>query len=202
VRRGALLAAVLLVASCGGDGDEDEEAATTTVAPTTTAPETTTTAAPDPFVVPDDPADIDEAYVEAVLRELERINGDALRLAVSEGLSPRITELIESIYEPSLAGDQLELLARSAGEGFPGTSRPPGDVIASVNTILVARLDCVSADANYDFTAVADGAASDVALRVELRPSSPDASSNGTPWVYFMRDALEGSQELPVPCAE
>ena len=89
---------VLLVALLGVCGDDDDDAAGTTVpeATTTTVAPTTTTAAPDPFTVPADPADIDEAYVEAVLAELERINGDALRLMISDGASPAVREMIES----------------------------------------------------------------------------------------------------------
>ena len=81
---------------------------------------TTTTAGPDPFTIPSDPADIDEAYVEAVLTELEHINGDALRLAVTEGLSPRITDLITSIHSPESAALELQAAVPARGRELLG----------------------------------------------------------------------------------
>lgn len=192
---------IALLAACNGGSDGGEGAAsTTTEAPTTTAAETTTTtSAPDPFTVPDDPTDIDEAYVEAVLTELERINGDALRLAISEGLSPAVSDLLLSIYEPELGADQIDLLARSASEGFLSIRRPPGDVAVKVAVVHSGTVGCISVDASYDFSPVSENGETDLPLRVELRPQLAGHASNATPWVYFLRDALEG--ELPSPCA-
>ena len=71
------LVLALLAAACGDDDGASPDSTTTT----TSAPEETTTSV-DPFTVPDE---ITVEYVEAVLTELEKINGDALRLGVAEG---------------------------------------------------------------------------------------------------------------------
>ena len=78
IRRGLLvLSVVALVGACGDD--ESPEPTTTTAESTTTSEATTTTAPPpDPSVIPADPADIDEAYVEAVLAELFQVDGEVL----------------------------------------------------------------------------------------------------------------------------
>lgn len=184
----------LLVTGCtGGDGGDEDAATTTTDAPTTTIvePTTTTTTPPDPFTVPADPADIDEAYVEAVLTELERINGDALRLAVSEGLSPAITELIRSIHSPDSAALELQGYAIQATEGFPDVRPNPGDTVATVTSLLSASPSCISAEVRLDLSAVASGT-EPIDLRVELRPQAAGAPRNSTPWVYWARDVASG----------
>lgn len=189
-----------LVAACSSseadNGGSSAEATTTTVAETTT-----TTAAPDPFTVPEDPADIDEAYVEAVLAELERINGDALRLAVSEGLSPRITELIQSIYTPERAAEELDVLVQEYNAGLPGVRRPPGDVAATVSQLLTARRDCIALDGQLDYSAVSETATEPLPIRVELRPKADEESTNPTPWEIAVRTVHGGPAPLPEPCA-
>lgn len=102
----AVVAVGLTLAGCGDDEPEDPFAATTTapillgddaVSTTTTAtttPPTFPPLGPDPFAVPADDSVITEVYVEAVLNELSRLDGDALRLSVAEGLVP--TEAIAS----------------------------------------------------------------------------------------------------------
>lgn len=199
MRRSGLLV-IGLLAACGGGSDASEVAGTTTEATTTTVVETTTTAAPDPFTVPADPADIDEAYVEAVLTELERINGDALRLAVSEGLSPAVSDLILSVFNADLAVLQVQILVEDYSNGFAGIRRPPGDVAASVSAISVARRDCISANVILDFSAVATNGVEASPTRIELRPKAADQLANPTPWVYVVRDPISSSTGLPEPC--
>jgi hypothetical protein len=202
MRRSALVVVALLVGCTGGDEGDDAAVTTTTEAPTTTAAAetTTTTVAPDPFTVPADPADIDEAYVEAVLTELERINGDALRLAVSEGLSPAITELIRSIHSPESASLELQGYAIQAAESFPNVRPDPGDAIARVTALLSASASCISADVQLDLAAVSVDADS-IDLRVELRPQATNAPGNSTPWVYWARDVLSDQTTSGEPCA-
>jgi hypothetical protein len=200
VRR--LLPLLLLPAllSCNGDGEGG--AATTTAPPeTTTSVATTTTVAPDPFSVPEDPADIDAAYIEAVLAELERINGDALRLAVSEGLSPTISELLQSIYTPELFATEIQIISDLAGAGFEGVSPNPGDVRVSVDSVLSARSDCISADAIEDFSEIGPGGLAAARTRVELRRPPEPSNPNRTPWVYALRQPLDGPSPMPEPCA-
>ena len=67
---GALITVGLLAAACS---DDDEGGSTTTERDTTTTESTTTT---QDWTVPEE---IDEDYVERVLNELYRIEGEALR---------------------------------------------------------------------------------------------------------------------------
>jgi hypothetical protein len=200
MRRIALVVIALLVVGCTGGGDGDDDAApTTTEAPTTTVIEmTTTTAAPDPFTVPADPADIDEAYVAAVLTELERINGDALRLAVSEGLSPTITEMITSANDADQASHELDTLVNASLDDFSGMNRPPGDVVLAVVELLVANTSCIAVDVTEDYTPIGPAGVSGVPTRIELR-RSPE--SNRTEWIYSLRHPLDGQTSPPQVCA-
>jgi hypothetical protein len=197
VRRGAVVMLALLAACSSGSDDAD--GATTTERPTTTEAETTTTtSAPDPFTVPDDPADIDEAYVEAVLAELEHINGDALRLAVSEGLSPEVRELIESANAFDQAAREIETMVQLSITGFEGVAAPPGDVVLDVQSILVASATCIAADVVEDYRPVGPEGVSGVRTRIELVSSE---GSNPTPWRFSLRHALEAEEAPPSPCA-
>jgi hypothetical protein len=72
----ALLLGLGALAACGDDG-ESGAGTTTTTRPTTTST-TTTTEPEDPWAVPDQ---IDEAYVQRVLTELYRLDGEARRIA-------------------------------------------------------------------------------------------------------------------------
>jgi len=204
VRRSGLLVVALVALSvgCTGDDDDGDTSSTTTEAPTTTTAveTTTTTAAPDPFTVPSDPADIDEAYVEAVLTELERINGDALRLAVSEGLSPQITELIRSIYEPTRAATEFDLLVDASIGGFPGVRVDPGDAVPSVDEILSASASCIGVDTHFDFTAVSGASNDPLPLRIELRQQAAGVPTNPTSWVYTVKSVNDGVEEVASPC--
>ncbi len=193
-----LIVPVLLLGCTGGD-----EAGSSTTSPPetmTTVEATTTTAAPDPFSIPEDPEDIDAAYVEAVLAELERINGDALRLAISEGLSPQARELLESTYTRELGGVLISVLVDESQQGFPGVRENPGDVRTTVTAVLVAQLDCVSADVVQDYSEVGPEPLS-LMTRVELRPAVPGSPSNPTPWVYSLRQPAGGEIPFPEPCA-
>lgn len=192
----ALLVVVGVLVACGDDGEPPAPA--TTTGPTTTEPPTTITTV-DPFTVPDDPADITEAYVEAVLRELERINGDALRLAIAEGMSPAVADLLLAIGSPDFAERRADLLLEESEAGWPGIRQSPGDVITFVTDILAATVDCVGVAAKQDFSRVGEGN-NVVSVRIELERREP-TTVNRTGWVFVLRQPVTESSELDEPCS-
>ena len=126
----ATLAMTLLLAStaCGGDGDGDGATPTTTEGPrSTTSSSTTTTTEPvDPSVVPDDPSEIDEEYIEAVANELYRVLRDANAIQVARGDLQGMVDRYNAVYAPEAADLLLnDALARSEAD-LAKFKQPPG----------------------------------------------------------------------------
>jgi hypothetical protein len=179
------LVLVLLVAACGDDDDASPDPPPST----TTAPEDTTTSV-DPFTVPDE---ITVEYVEAVLTELEKINGDALRLAIAEGFSADVTDLLETAFEGQPLADRANVLANVNPADFE--AGPPGDISVSVLSLVTATVDCVAADVLEDYTTVAPSGSPSVSVRVTL----VRGDANNTGWLVRNR-AVEGDEAGVVPC--
>lgn len=135
-----MVAVGLTLAACGDDEPEDPFAATTTapillgedaVSTTTTATTTPPTAPPlgaDPFAVPATTDAITETYVEAVLNELSRLDGDALRVTFAEGLvTMEALTILENVYTPDEYQIQVNILVEDANAGLRlqvGPGRP------------------------------------------------------------------------------
>jgi hypothetical protein len=180
------LVLALLAAACGDDDGASPDPTTTT---TTTAPEATTTSV-DPFTVPDE---ITVEYVEAVLTELEKINGDALRLAVAEGFSAEVTDLLETVFDGQPLADRANVLLNVTPVDFE--DGPPGDISVSVVSLAAATEDCVAADVVEDYTTVAASGSPTVSVRVTL----VRGEANNTGWLVQNR-AVEGDADGVSPC--
>ncbi|CAA9230549.1 MAG: hypothetical protein AVDCRST_MAG20-1109 [uncultured Acidimicrobiales bacterium] len=187
-----LLAGLLLVAACGGGGgDSDGEAATTTRAPdrttSSTAPSTppSTTVPPvDPSVIPDDPAAIDEAYVEAVLEEHNRVIGDALRLQLEGADLAEIIDRYNAIYVAEVADRLLTNIVALDDPATRTLRDPPGDQRSEVTDVQVATPGCISAVVLQDYREVLLAPEAPSKNLVVLRSIVPTAREalNPTAW--------------------
>lgn len=201
-----LLTGLLLLAACGGGGNDDGDAAprtsaaprraTTSTSPptspstssTTSSAPTTTTSAPavDPSVIPEDPAAIDEAYVEAVLEEHNRVIGDALRLQLEGADLQEIVDRYNAIYVPEVAD---LLLTDALGEdqtSMDGYKRPPGDATTSVESVDEATTTCIFTRVQQDNSALLVDPREQFSSQVVLRarpPSSEKSNLNETAWL-------------------
>ena len=193
IRDVALAAAVVTAAACGGgDGDGGEEATPTTsttqaedTTSSITASTTSTTAAPevDPTVIPDDPADIDEAYVEAVLAEHNRVIGDALRLQL-EGADPKeIVDRYNAVYVPEVADALLSSVLQPSDEILATLKRPPGDQIVDVVSLREATSDCVEAEVLVDLSPVLADPPAPSPDTVVIRRAESESVFNPTAWL-------------------
>jgi hypothetical protein len=146
-----------LAAGCGDDGGGAAAERTTTTA----EPAVTTTTEPeDPWAVPEE---IDEAYVQRVLQELYRLDGDARRIAVREGIvTEEVIEIVQSMSVDSRVAERIGALQDWSLEGFEGALDPPGDVSLSVLGLERLGVDCVVAEVAQDFTAVSSKGAKNV----------------------------------------
>jgi hypothetical protein len=171
---GVLAVLGVLAAGCGDDGGGAAgERTTTTVEPAVT----TTTVPEDPWAVPEE---IDEAYVQRVLQELYRLDGDALRIAVREGIvTEEVIEIVRSVYVPGELPYRLNELLEGAADGFEGVLRPPGDIAVTADEVVRIRTECLVVRAVHDFGAVSSRGASRLVSFVELFRGP----GNGTGWV-------------------
>lgn len=198
MRLGAgLVPVVLLAAACGSGGDG-------ATPPTTVRREATTTVAPiDPTAVPDE---VTPAYVEAVLAELQRVNGEALRLAVDQGVvGEDVSIRLRAINTAEHLGTVVGFLVGDAAQGFPTTVRPPGRIQMTVTEVLAEADGCVAVRASGDFSGVTVDGATDVPLVLELvaKPGDVDPDRlNPTPWVLSRQLAADAPEnEDVVLCA-
>lgn len=209
-----MVAVGLTLAGCGDDEPEDPFAATTTapillgedaVSTTTTATTTPPTAPPlgaDPFAVPATADAITETYVEAVLNELSRLDGDALRMAFTEGLvTQEALAILEEVFAAEYFQLQVDSLVADANAGFPGIAANPGDRLYNVEELLVARTDCVAAVVNTDFSEVVVSAPPPRQLHVELlRGESRLDDLNPTVWQIGRSVVVTPEMSDHVPC--
>jgi hypothetical protein len=103
----ALLAAVLLLTACSGDDDtgstigdgqsETPDGTQDSQGATANESEDEDEQEPDPTVIPEDPDDIDEAYAQAVIDEIDGYYREALKLTLQSAPLPDATPPVELV---------------------------------------------------------------------------------------------------------
>lgn len=160
--------------------------------------------------VPDEPPppdEITEAYVEAVLNELERLHGDAIRAALEAGdVTDDVTERLRAIYTES----QLDLRVRTFRQVATERAhvfKPPGEVTQrrrQVVQLLEVTQDCIWAETVLDWSGLVIDPVIEheefVLLRAE--PGDRDSAGSATSWLVASlpaadADVLRGER----PCA-
>ncbi len=113
----ALLSALLLAGGCSNDGEQPPPAATVPSEVTTSS---TAPAAPDPAVIPDDLAEIDEEYVQAVVDELFAVEAKAAEIfiATRDPLDERALEYLRAIYTEDEFQSQQNVWFQSLAVGY------------------------------------------------------------------------------------
>lgn len=196
--RWSLFLVALALAACGGDGDEAAPATTTTSSPpSTTAPTTSTTAEEeevDPFTVPDDPAEITEAYVEAVINEHNRVIGDALRIQLEGGDPKEIIDRYNAIYVPEVADRRLTDLFNLDEEILSSLRRPGGNQIMRVLSIETATSACIRTVVEQDLSEVLIDPPSPTENVLILRAAVKPNELNKTRWMSEGLVTLETSE--------
>lgn len=182
----ALTVGAVLLTGCGDDGEAAAPASPSPVATVTPspAPSPSPSPSPSPIDVATVPAEIDVAYVQAVLDELNRIETEAFRDVAATGeFSERFHALMKSIHTPADADRQIGGFKEFVG--VDGLADPPGLMVSEVQQLLTATPECIEAEIVHDVTPLL---APDVELDVEqpyevkLVRSEPN-DLNPTAWV-------------------
>ena len=194
----ALLVTLLVAASgCSRAGSEQGPTAPLATAEPSEAasPEPTETASPDPYAIPEDPDDIDAAYVERVLAELVKPISAATQEVVRTGrMNVKARRLLASTHTgQALDGtvDAYRDALRNARAQNVFSSRPK-PVEVTVRRVIGRSRDCVFVAAMQDTSGLAGQEIEPFLTYYELEPKRDGDdldNRNPTPWMIAV-DAL------------
>lgn len=196
---------VVAFAACrGGDTDPPTATLRETASP---QPESSTLDSSDPATdLATIPEAIDALYVESVLQSLYHVESEALRLAVAaELVTPESMSHLQSVYQPDLSAQQIEVVEAGAAAGFPNTIKPPGDLQVTVDEVVTATESCIWAIGLRDYSSIVEEPASregerDYFLLTPLDPSQDPRDLNPTPWAIAGVASASISSEPVNPC--
>lgn len=143
----------IVLAACSGRAAEQPtgtstsiEPPSTTTAPTTVAPTTSTSLG---F---ERPAIIDVPYVQRVVDEIYRLEGEAARhLYANKVPDAEFNDRLEAILgEPALK-DAKSVFGRASADGLRIFADPPGDPVVKIRSIVEFTQTCILARADLDF---------------------------------------------------
>ncbi len=195
----ALLSALLLAGGCSDGGEQPPPAATLP----SEVPTSSTEPAPDPAVIPDDPAEIDEQYVQAVVDELFAVDAKATEIFVTtRTLDERAIDYLEAIYTEEEAERQVDIwfhaLAQRADELLPGR------LGIDVQRVIDVAPDCVYTEVEADFSETTTRDVEPRIVYLGLTPKVPSDDPEGlnpSAWVLFMNGLNPDGSEPESPCA-
>lgn len=136
---------------CTGGGSTPPPAATvppiTVEASTTTVATTSTTLG---FAIP---TTIDVPYVQRVLDEIYRLEGEAARhIYANKVPDAEFNARVEAIFGEPALGEAKSLYGRGAARGFDTFADPPGDPKVKVRDVVEATTTCILVRADLDFS--------------------------------------------------
>ncbi|CAN5716586.1 hypothetical protein BH24ACT2_BH24ACT2_05500 [soil metagenome] len=193
--------AVLLCASACSEG----EAALGPAGSLGTAPTTTSTTARiiDPAVIPEDLADIDEAYVQVVVDALFEVDAKATEIFVeTQEVDEDAVDILRGIYLPEEVERQVNIweqdLALRSDELLVGVLHN------DVQRVIDVTEDCVYVEVRTDYSDVTTRDAPLRSIYLGLTPKIDGDDSqqvNPTSWMLFMDGLDEDESEPENPCA-
>ncbi len=196
----ALLSALLLAGGCSNDGEQPPPAATVPSEVTTSS---TAPAAPDPAVIPDDLAEIDEEYVQAVVDELFTVEAKAAEIFIAtRDMDERALDYLRAIYTEDEFQSQQNVWFQSLAVNYE--SLLPGTLAHDIDRLIDVRPDCVYLKAirDYSETTTNEGPPEPIFLGLTPKRESHDPRQlNPTSWMLFMNGFNPDGSEPENPCA-
>jgi hypothetical protein len=169
--------------------------------PTTTS----TTARPiDPAVIPTDPADIDEAYVQAVVDALFKVDAKATEIFVeTQRLEPEAIEYLRAIYVPEEVDRQINIWGQDLA--LRGDELLVGTLGNDVQRVIDVKSDCVYVEVRRDYSATTTRKSEKRSTYLGFTPKVEADDSerlNPTTWMMFMDGLNADGSEPDNPCAD
>jgi len=155
----SLALALVLVACTGGTKSPPPPTSVTTqpvpvdTAPATSAPTTST------LLDFERPIAIDVPYVQRVLDEIYRLEGEAARYIYAKGVpDAEFNARLEAIFgDPALEATK-SLYGQGAAQRFDTFANPPGTPKVKVRSVVEATAECILVTASLDFRPLFKGA--------------------------------------------
>ncbi|MBW3615465.1 MAG: hypothetical protein KY439_09190 [Actinobacteria bacterium] len=193
--RTTLVLLALTIAACDSAGGTDPVGPTVPLEPTTTTPPAIDiTKKPDVVTV---------EYAQAVMAELDRILGEAVRAMVADnGPNKEFLDKLNAVYDEPSFENRQSVYGELAADGMEVFRNPPGDPMTRVQKILRGDSNCVVLSVDRTFAAffVAPSPRPDNVSYIALAPKTEGSDPGGfnrTPWsIVFDGDTLEGEEPL------
>jgi hypothetical protein len=193
--------AVLLCASACSEG----EAALGPAGSLGTAPTTTSTTAReiDPAVIPDDLADIDEAYVQVVVDALFEVDAKATKIFVeTQEVDEDAVDILRGIYVSDEVDRQIYIWSQDLT--LRGNELLPGVLHNDVVRVIEVSENCVYVEVESDYSDVTSREAPLKSNYLGLTPKIDGDDPEGlnpTGWIMFMNGVEPDGSEPKNPCA-
>ncbi len=189
----------LAAGACSGGGAALGPAGTVGPAPTTTS----TTARPvDPAVIPEDLADIDEPYVQAVVDALFEVDAKATKIFVeTQRLEPEAIEYLQAIYVPEEMDNQINIWGQDLA--LRGDELVPGMLHNDVKRIIDSSMSCVYVEVESDYSDVTRRVTPRLLNYLGLRPKAAVDDPKGlnpTSWMMLINAVNRDGTEPANPC--
>ena len=192
----SMVAAIgLVLAACSSDGGAEQSDATVP------GPSSTTTTSIDVSRVPDT---ITVEYAQAVMDELDRLLGDAIRELVAAGVpSDKFVVMLKGLYnEPEYARAEMAY-GEAAAKQFEGYRRPPGSPHSVVREVVDSSKRCIVLRLDQSLDEVYSAATGPVPSVVQLfaKDAGRDpAGWNRTAWQIVASSTARSTQVPENPC--
>lgn len=157
---------------------------------------------PNPDVIP---AVITPAYVNAVFRVLNHINGNAVRAVVSSRqISATVTQALQAIYAGPLLGVEVKVFQQGLSSGLSNVKPNPGDRLTVVRRLVASTPNCIFVETSSDLSAVeikAGPRAASEYWELTLKGADQDPSHiNPTPWMFSDNQDFTVPTTVTSPC--
>jgi hypothetical protein len=196
----ALLAILLVAGACSGGGEALGPAGAVGSPPTVTS---TTARLVDPAVIPTDPADIDEAYVQAVVDALFEVDAKATTIFLeTQAPEQRAIEYLRAIYLQEELDQQVDVWFQSLARGTE--TLIPGKLENDVTRLIGKTDDCVYLEVEVDFSATTTrdvGSSINYLGLTPKRVNDDPSNLNPTAWMLFSDGVNLDGSEPENPCA-
>lgn len=195
-RLALVVVAVMLVGTACSSGSHRAADPTTTSSTSTTVPP-----GPDPYVVP---SVITPAYVNAVFRVLNHIEGDVSReLVAHDAVTPRALADLRALFNDPLYSKEVTIAQQSLAY-LSNVRRPPGDVVTTVVKIISASPTCIFVSTHSQFGAVVikpvKAAASEYWVLKPKKVGNDPENINPTPWALSFNADYLTPTSIPDQC--
>lgn len=143
------------------------------------------------------PSVITPAYVDAVMKKLDHIYGNAVRLEVAtKDIPPQVITDLRAIYLNPQYRRELQIFSSSLVDTLSQLRPKPGDRIFLVHKLLVAKPNCILVQVVANYSAVIIKPESPRTAFVVLTSqdkSTKETKMNPTPWAISYEENIPPS---------